>query len=84
MSDARFGRIEDKLDEVLRVMGKLPSRAEMIGYGAAAFALAVAIVAVIVGAMGWLETRAARLEAPTTSAPASVAVPALSAPSQTK
>ncbi len=69
LSDSRFGRIEDKLDDILRVTDKLPTRAEMIGYAVGAFAVAAAIVGIIVAAMAWLETRAGRLDAQASVAP---------------
>lgn len=79
VSDERLGRIETKIDGVALTLGKLPSRAEAIGYAVGGIAVAAAIVAIIVGAMGWLETRAARL-GPPTPVPIIFQLPAAAAP----
>jgi len=67
LSGERFTRIEDKLDKILTELGRLPTREAVLGYAIGGFALAAAVIGIIIGAMGWLETRASRVD---TSAPA--------------
>ncbi len=84
--ELRLGRIEVKLDT-------LPTRNDLLVMLIATLTIAMAVVAVIVGAMGWLETRAARVQAtavqPAAAPPAPIVIqlpapPAQSPPSSRK
>ncbi len=74
VADARMGRVEDKLDTVIERLGRLPSRLDMLGYLIGTVAAFLALTAVIVTSMGWLETRASRVQPPSPSAPQPIVI----------
>jgi hypothetical protein len=60
--EQRMGLVDTKLDTIIERLGKIPERSDMRGYLLLALALFVAIAALLIGAMGWLETRAGRVQ----------------------
>lgn len=60
--ESRIERIESKLDLISDRVGAIATRTETRNYLWLAIATFVAIVGVLIASMGWLETRASRLD----------------------
>lgn len=60
--EARVDRVEGKLDTIIERLGAIATKADMRTYLLTGIALFLAIVGILVAAIGWLETRAARIE----------------------
>lgn len=78
ISEERAGRVEGKIDGIVARISSLPSKGELIGYAIATAALLVAVVTGMVSGLGWLETRASRMQpvsAPVLAAPIIIQVP---------
>lgn len=64
-----MGRVEGKLDTIIERLAGLATRSDMRNYVLTAIGIMVAIVAILVTSMGWLETRAARAQPPVSATP---------------
>jgi nitrate reductase NapE component len=62
----RMGGVEGKLDVVITQLGGIATRTEMRNYLLLALGLFVAIATLLIGGLGWLETRATRVQPATT------------------
>lgn len=72
VSDQRMARIEDKLDQLSKNVGTLPSRTDLLtGYG-----IVVAIIALVFAGMSWLDGRQAARAVQYVAPPTAVSVPA--------
>jgi hypothetical protein len=74
--EGRVDRIEQKLDTIIERLGTIATRGDMRTYLLTAIGIFVAIVAMLVTALGWLETREARISAPPAPPPQVLLVPA--------
>ena len=73
---ARLDRIEDKLDQIIKRLAATPTRIDLLG----AFVAALAVLSIVFAGLGWLETRAARLQpVPPPAAPIVIQLPATAA-----
>jgi hypothetical protein len=85
--EARVDRVEGKLDSIIERLGVIATKADMRTYLLTGLGLFLAIVAILVADMGWLETRVTRIE-PAPSPPPSPMIfqisPAPAAPVATK
>jgi len=59
--ESRADRVEGKLDTIIERLGVIATKSDMRNYVLTAIGLFLAIVAILVTAMGWLETRVARV-----------------------
>ena len=66
--ETRMGHVEDKLDRIFDRLGSIATRSDMRGYVFTAIGVMVAIVAILVASMGWLEDRTARIQPPPAAA----------------
>jgi hypothetical protein len=84
LSDDRMGRVETKLDMVVAGLSKIPSRIDLVGYVIAVLTIFLAVVGILLAGMGWLETRASRVDAKSepqiAAAPIVIQLPAQAAP----
>ena len=77
ISEARMTRMEDKLDQIIRRLAATPTRIDLLG----AFVAALAVLSIVFAGLGWLETRAARIQpAPAPAAPIVIQLPVAAAP----
>lgn len=60
--ETRMIGLETKLDNIIEKLGAIATRPEMRNYVFLAIGSFIALVAILVGSMGWLETRATRLQ----------------------
>lgn len=60
--ELRMGSVEGKLDTVIERLGGIATRTEMRNYLLLAVGLFVAVASLLIAGMGWLETRAARVQ----------------------
>jgi hypothetical protein len=60
--ESRMERVETKLDTIIERLGGIATKSDMRDYLFVALGLVIALIAVLVTAMGWLETRAARVQ----------------------
>jgi hypothetical protein len=85
--EAHVTHIQSDLGEIkesLKVLPTLPTRHDLDTWRWQWIAAGIAIVASIIGGLGWLETRANRMEPPAAPAPIVIQVPASApAPSPT-
>jgi hypothetical protein len=68
--ETRVGRIEGKLDTVIERLGVIATKSDMRNYLLTGVGLFLAIVAILVGSMGWLETRVSRVQPSPQATPA--------------
>lgn len=68
--EARLDRIEDKLDQIIRRLAATPTRIDLLG----AFVAAMAVLSIVFAGLGWLETRADRLQSAPARAPAPIVI----------
>jgi hypothetical protein len=78
--ESRVDRVEKKLDTIIERLGVIATKSDMRNYVLTAIGLFLAIVAILVTAMGWLETRIARVQTAPASPPTVLYLPAPSAP----
>jgi hypothetical protein len=83
--ERRISRLEDKLDVVIDKLAGIATRPEMRNYVMVSAGLFVAIFALVITALGWLETRASRIQGPSAATPAAaqpviIQVPAVPSP----
>ena len=60
--EQRMASVDTKLDSIIATLGRMPERSEMRQLLIVTLALIVTIVALFIGGMSWLETRAARIQ----------------------
>jgi hypothetical protein len=60
--EGRVDRVEIKLDTIIERLSALASKADMRNYLLTAVGLFIALIALFLTGMGWLETRATRVE----------------------
>lgn len=60
--ELRMGGVEGKLDTIIDRLGGFPTRPDMRNYLLLAVGLFVAVAGMLIAGMGWLETRAARVQ----------------------
>lgn len=73
--ETRMTRLEDKIDTVLRDLAGVASKADMRNYLLLSVAAFIALVAALVSGLGWLETRASRVETAPAAAPVVLQMP---------
>jgi hypothetical protein len=77
--EAHVKHIQSDLGEIkasLLILPTLGTKRDLITYTLTGLGFAVAMIAVVVGGLGWLETRAARIATPPAPAPIVIEVPA--------
>ncbi len=60
--EQRMAAVDDKLDKIIEKLAKIPEAVDIRNYLLLALALFVAVATMLIGGMGWLETRAARVQ----------------------
>ena len=73
--ETRMTRLEDKIDTVLRDLAGVASKADMRNYLLLSVAAFIALAAALVSGLGWLETRASRVETAPAAAPVVIQMP---------
>jgi hypothetical protein len=72
--EQRMASVDTKLDSIIQTLGRLPERSEMRQLLLVALALFVAVMAMFIGGMGWLETRAGRVQTAAPSPPQPIVI----------
>jgi len=65
---ADLGEIKSALRELSTEIKTLPTKRDLNGYVIGGIGLALAAIAIVIGGLGWLETRATRISTPSASA----------------
>lgn len=81
-ADARMGRVEGKLDQIILMLGGVATKSEMRNYLLTAIGLFVGLVALVFTGLSWLEGRSVQVPSAPAPAPIVIQVPAYQAPPQ--